>query len=92
VAGISLNVTERVRAGAALREIKTNLPERLVQILSPFNLELSTWQEIRFVYDHEKWGRPIIPQKEEETEKGLESICCLLVRLYGLLILFLQRI
>lgn len=49
-----------------IEEIKTNLPEKLVELLVVYNLELPTWQEIKFVIENEKWGRPIILQKEEE--------------------------
>lgn len=67
-----VNKSEKLKRESAptiptIEEIKTNLPEKFVNILSTFNLELPTWQEIRFVYDHEKWGRAIILQKEEEN-------------------------
>jgi hypothetical protein len=66
-----VNTSEKLKRESAptiptIEEIKTNLPEKLVELLSSFNLELYTWQEIRFVYDNEKWGRPIILQKEED--------------------------
>ena len=48
-------------------EIKTNLPEKLVMLLGKYNLELTTWQEIKFIFDYEKWGRPVILLKEEEN-------------------------
>ena len=47
-------------------EIKTQLPEKLVQLLSAYTLDFSVWQEIKFVYDNEKWDKPIILTKEEE--------------------------
>lgn len=49
-----------------IEEIQTCLPEKLVQILAKYNLDLPTWQEIKFIFENEKWDRPVILQKEEE--------------------------
>lgn len=50
-------------------EIKTSLPEKLVGLLLKYNLELTTWQEIKFIYENEMWGRPVILQREQEGEE-----------------------
>lgn len=47
-------------------EIKTQLPIKLVDLLSIYNLELPTWQEVKFVYENERWEKPIILTIEEE--------------------------
>ena len=50
-------------------EIKTSLPEKLVGLLLKYNLELTTWQEIKFIYENEMWGRPVILHREQEGEE-----------------------
>lgn len=50
-----------------IEEIKTALPEKLVGLLVRYTLDLPTWQEIKFVYENEMWGRPIILHREEEN-------------------------
>ena len=52
-----------------IEEIKTSLPEKLVALLSRYNLELPSWQEIQFVYNNEKWDKPIILQKEQDDQE-----------------------
>ena len=33
-----------------IEEIKTNLPDKLVELLVRYNLDLPTWQEVQFVF------------------------------------------
>lgn len=66
-----VGVSEKQRRETAptlpsIEEIKTNLPDKLVELLSKYQIDLPTWQEIRFFYDNEKWGRPIILHREED--------------------------
>lgn len=48
-----------------IEEIKTTLPEKLVQVVEKYKLDLPSWQEIQFVFENEKWDRPIILVKEQ---------------------------
>lgn len=48
-----------------VEEIKTGLPEKLVQLVERYKLDLPSWQEIQFVFENEKWDRPIILTKEQ---------------------------
>jgi hypothetical protein len=57
---------ETVPALPTIDEIKTQLPEKLVDLVSVYNLELPSWQEIKFIYENEKWERPVILTREEE--------------------------
>lgn len=52
-----------------IEEIKTNLPEKLVELLARYNLDLPTWQEVQFVYNNQKWDRPIILHREQEDQE-----------------------
>lgn len=66
-----VNISEKLKRESAssiptIEEIQTCLPEKLVQSLIKYNLNLPTWQEIKFIYENEKWERPVILQKEEE--------------------------
>jgi hypothetical protein len=49
-----------------IEELKTGLPEKLVSLLAKYTLDVSTWQEIRFLYDNEQWGKPVVLDKETE--------------------------
>lgn len=46
-------------------EIKNNLPEKLIELLSQYELDIATWQEIKWILDNEAWGRSIILIKEK---------------------------
>ena len=47
-------------------EIKTSLPEKLLQLLIKYDLDLPTWQEIEFIFNNEMWNRLVILYKETE--------------------------
>lgn len=49
-------------------EIKSALPERLVALISKYNLDIATWQEIKFLYENEQWGKPVVLTKETEGD------------------------
>jgi hypothetical protein len=46
-------------------EMKSNLPEKLVEALTGYELELHQWQEIKWIFDNEAWGRSVIIVKEK---------------------------
>lgn len=52
-------------------EIKSSLPEKLVERFTGYELELHQWMEIKWVFDNEQWGRNIILTKE--SADGLVS-------------------
>jgi hypothetical protein len=69
-----VGVSEKLRRESAptipdAEEIKTSLPEKLVGMLLKYSLELPTWQEIKFIYENEMWGRPVILHREQEGEE-----------------------
>lgn len=49
-----------------IEEIKSTLPEKLVLLLEKYKLQLPTWQEIKFLYENEKWEKPVILSREQE--------------------------
>jgi hypothetical protein len=49
-----------------IEEIKTTLPEPVAKLLEAYKVDLPTWQEVKFIYTHEKWGKPVILSKEEQ--------------------------
>ena len=53
-------------------EIKLTLPEKLVELLLPYEreLDLPWWQELKFIYDNEKWGKTIVLAKERDDLTG----------------------
>jgi hypothetical protein len=44
------------------------LPEKLVGLLSRYDLDTATWQQIKFNYENEKWDRPVVLHKESYGE------------------------
>jgi len=53
-----------------IEEIKTTLPEKLVELLSRYTLDVTTWQEIKFIYENELWGKAVILQRETEGQES----------------------
>ena len=56
-----------------LDEIKQSLKvenEKLVSMLETYEIELHTYQEIKFIFDNEDWGRSVILFKENLETKG----------------------
>lgn len=49
-------------------EIKSQLPDKLVETLAPYSPDLVTWQEVRFMYDNDQWGQMIILEKETDGD------------------------
>lgn len=45
-------------------EIKSNLPEKLIQVLAKYELELHQWMEFKWILDNEDWGRHVVISKE----------------------------
>lgn len=50
-------------------EIKASLPEKLVGLLVKYDLDVATWQQIKFNYENEKWDRPVVLHKESHGEE-----------------------
>lgn len=47
-----------------LDEIKSGLPEKLISVLEKYDVELPTYQEVAFIFEHKMWGRMVILTKE----------------------------
>lgn len=70
-----VNTSERLKKEDSplvpdLEEIKSTLPKKLVALLSKYDLELPTWQEIKFNHENQKWNRPVVLYREKQ---GAES-------------------
>lgn len=68
--GVS-TITKKEDATSVLTidEIKSSLPEKLLNDLSRYELEQHQWLEIKWVYENEDWGRVVVLTKE--TSDGL---------------------
>lgn len=60
---------ETVASLPDIEEIKSTLPEKLVSLLERYKLQLPTWQEIKFLYENEKWDRAVILSREQENNE-----------------------
>lgn len=49
---------------ANLDDIKSGLPDKLVEILEKYQCELPTYQEVAFILEHKHWGKMVILTKE----------------------------
>ena len=58
---------ETMKSLPRVDEIKTTIPDAIVKILESYKVDLPTWQEVKFIYDEQKWGRPVILSKEEDA-------------------------
>lgn len=47
-------------------EIKHGMPKEIIDIIEAYNPDINTWQEARFIWENELWGRNVILTKEEE--------------------------
>ena len=70
---IEVNTTQRIKKEDSplvpdIEEIKASLPEKLVGLLSRYDLDTATWQQIKFNYENEKWDRPVVLHKESYGE------------------------
>lgn len=68
-----VNTSERIKKEDSplvpdIEEIKASLPEKLVSLLTKYDLDVATWQQIKFVYENEKWDRPIVLHRETQGE------------------------
>ena len=52
-----------------LSDIKLELPDSLVDLLTSYNADITVWQHAQFIIRHQKWGTKIIIQREEEEEE-----------------------
>jgi hypothetical protein len=48
----------------SLEELKIGLPDKIVSILEKYDVDLPTYQEAMFIFEHKLWGRTIILNKE----------------------------
>lgn len=51
-----------------IEEIKTQLPKQLVDILESYKCELHVWQELKFIFDEQKWGKTVLLTKETDGD------------------------
>lgn len=51
-----------------INEIKTQLPEGIVKLLESYKCDITTWQEVKFIIEEQKWGRTVILTKENDGE------------------------
>lgn len=67
--GVSVQIAKEMSAALPkIEEIKTGIPEAVCKILDGYKVDLSTWLEVKFIYDEQKWGKPVILSREEDGE------------------------
>ena len=48
----------------SIKDIRSSLPNKLVQILDEHNCDLATWENVNFIVEEKRWGSMIILKKE----------------------------
>ena len=61
-----------------LNEIKLSIPENVRGIIESYKVDIATWQEAEFIYQNEKWGRPVILFREEDDGKTIGKYLAIL--------------
>ena len=61
-----------------IEDIKLELPDWLVVQLEKYDCDIHVWQEGRFIFKHELWGRFILLSKEREESTVFGKICQIL--------------
>lgn len=56
---------ESISSISSIKEIQSQLPSKLLEILENSGLELHSWQEIIWIFNNEFWGKSVILTKEE---------------------------
>ncbi len=65
---------------STIEDIRMSLPEKMCRLLDRHECELPTWQEVKFILDHQIWGSIIILSKEREGELVLGKFVVILNR------------
>ncbi len=56
---------EALSSISSIKEIKSQLPSNLLDVLSESTLDLHSWQEILWIFNNDSWGKSVILHKEE---------------------------
>lgn len=46
-------------------ELGEAIPRKVVELLERYGCDTATWQEARFIVEHELWGKPVILSRDE---------------------------
>lgn len=46
-------------------EIKLSIPQKIIEICSSYDIDLPTWQELKFIIENELWGSRVILTRED---------------------------
>ena len=60
-----LNGRESSNTILSIDDIKTSLPSNIISVLEAYNLELSKWEEVKFVVENGLWGSDVVLVSEE---------------------------
>lgn len=69
---------EEMRSLETIKDISNDLPEWLSSLLDEYKCELHVYQEARFIYNNEMWGRFIVLSREREDELVIGKLCQIL--------------
>jgi len=77
--GVSITIKkEEMRSLTTIEDLETQVPKWLANILKSHDCDLHVWQEAKFIYDNELWGRFIVLSKDHEDEVVIGKLCQIL--------------
>lgn len=56
---------DAVKSSVNIEDLKMTMPDNVVQILKSYDSPLTTWEEVQFSLENNKWGTEIVLTKEE---------------------------
>ncbi len=62
---------EELPSAVSIEDIKICLPQKLVEILDAYSLELCDWEFANFILQNEKWGEKIKITSDETEEETI---------------------
>lgn len=69
---------EEMRSLTTIEDLEGQMAPWLAGLLKKHECELHVWQEAKFIYDHQLWGRFIILAKEREDDLVIGKLCQIL--------------
>lgn len=60
---------ENLSSPLTLQDIKFSLPDKVVTLLENYNVDLPTWENVKFIFDTKSWGQFVLLTSEDLEEK-----------------------
>jgi hypothetical protein len=62
---------ENLTSVTSIDDIKLSLDEKIIEVLDKYEVDNSTWEQVKFIIDNEIWGDFVLLTKDNDKELGL---------------------